>query len=236
MTGMGDEPTAITEGAGTRLVRWAGLPLAGAVVVFLLKLLANWLVTLRWTPFRGPLELVDSIPEPWATAGALGTGLVGGLVLSLIAHGERLAVTVSPDEVQLAGDEYSASFPRDEVVAVFHDRNQLVLLGSDTGELARRPSELDKAAVASAFRDHGYPWHDSDPHADEYRRWVPGMEGLPSGANALFAARAKDLSSDDAKELRAELRAELLDELRREATTNGTVPASTTGTDAGTSV
>jgi hypothetical protein len=171
----------------------------------LLKLLANWAVTLSWTPFRGPLELVDSIAEPWATAGALGIGLVGGLVLALMAHGERLDVAVSPERVRLVGDEYEATFDRADVTAVFVDRNQLVLLGSDTGELVRRPSELEVAALASAFTGNDYPWRDGDPHADEYRRWVPGMEGLPAGANALLTERAKDTTSDDAKELRAEL-------------------------------
>ncbi|MDQ3786720.1 MAG: hypothetical protein M3422_05675 [Actinomycetota bacterium] len=198
---MGDE--RISESTGTRLVRWAGLPVAGALVVWLLKLLANWAVTLRWTPFRGPLELVDSIAEPWATVGALVVGLVGGLVLALIAHGERLDVTVSPDHVRLVGDEYDETFTREDVTAVFVDRNQLVLLGSDTGELVRRPSELDVAALRAAFTRHGYPWRDGDPHADEYRRWVPGVEGLPPGANALLTAREKN--PDDAEELRAEL-------------------------------
>ncbi|WP_459716773.1 YqeB family protein [Actinophytocola sp. KF-1] len=198
---MGDE--RISESTGTRLVRWAGLPVAGAVVVWLLKLLANWAVTWPWAPFRGPMELVDSVPEPWATVGALGVGLVGGLVLALIAHGERLDVTVSPGHVRLVGDEYDETFARDDVSAVFVDRNQLVLLGSDTGELVRRPSELDVAALRAAFTRHGYPWRDGDPHAGEYRRWVPGVEGLPPGANALLTARAKN--PDDADELRAEL-------------------------------
>ncbi|GAB1513829.1 hypothetical protein JCM33774_58710 [Actinophytocola sp. KF-1] len=201
MVVVGDE--RISESTGTRLVRWAGLPVAGAVVVWLLKLLANWAVTWPWAPFRGPMELVDSVPEPWATVGALGVGLVGGLVLALIAHGERLDVTVSPGHVRLVGDEYDETFARDDVSAVFVDRNQLVLLGSDTGELVRRPSELDVAALRAAFTRHGYPWRDGDPHAGEYRRWVPGVEGLPPGANALLTARAKN--PDDADELRAEL-------------------------------
>lgn len=203
MDAMGDD--RVTESTGTLLVRWAGLPLAGALVVWLLKLLANWAVTWSWTPFRGPVELIDSIPEPVATLGALGIGLVGGLVLSLMAHGERLGVTVSPERVRLLGDEYDASFDRADISAVFVDRGQLVLLDTDTCELARRPSELDVTALAAVFTRNGYPWQDGDPHADEYRRWVPGMAGLPTGANALLTARAKDLGSDDAKELRAEL-------------------------------
>lgn len=206
MAGMGDDK--ITEGAGVLLTRWAGLPVAGAVVGWLVKLLASWLVTLKWVPFKGPLELIDSIPEPWATLGALVVGLVGGLVLSLMWHGERLTVSVSSARVQLEGDEYAAAFDRDEVAAVFVDKRHLVLLGEDTGELARRPSDLDTAALNAAFTRHDYPWQDADPHAGEYRRWVPDMEGLPLGANALLAVRAKKLASlddTDAKELRSEL-------------------------------
>ena len=203
---MGD--AKITESTSVLAVRWAGLPVAGAVVVLLLKLLANWLVTLRWTPFRGPLELVDSIPEPWATLGALGVGLVGGFVLSIVAHGDRLAVTVSPEQVRLAGDRYDAIFKRADIGAVFVDK-QLVLLGRDTGELARRPSELDAAALQEAFTQHGYPWRDDDPYAGEYRRWVPDMAGLPPGANALLAARAKKLTAFDDADVRA-LRTELV--------------------------
>jgi hypothetical protein len=190
----------ITESTGVLLIRWAGLPAAGTLAVLLVKLLANWLVTLPWVPFKGPLELVDSVPEPWATLGALGLGFVGGLVLSLMAHGDRLAVTVRPEHVHLAGDEYEATFERADLSAVFVDKGQLVLLGRDTGELARRPSELDTAKLAAAFTGHGYPWHDEDPH--EYRRWVPDMEGLPPGANALLAARAR---AQDDRELRTEL-------------------------------
>jgi hypothetical protein len=200
---MGDDK--ITESPGVLVVRWAGLPAAGALVVWLLKLLATWLVTLPWVPFRGPLKLVDAIPEPWATLGALGVGLVGGLVLSLMAHAERLAVTVSPQQVRLACDNYEATFEPAEVGAVFVDRRQLVLLGHDTGELTRQPSELDTATLKAAFTRHGYAWQDDDPHVGEYRRWVPDMEGLPPSADALLAERAKKLDGSDAHELRAEL-------------------------------
>lgn len=206
MSRMGDDK--ITESARILLLRWAAVPVAGAAVVWLLKLLAGWAVTLPWVPFRGPLELVDSIPEPWATVGALGVGLVGGLVLSLMWHGEWLAVTVSPERVLLEGDEYAAEFERADIAAVFVDRSHLVLLGHDTGELVRRPSELDVAALKAAFTRHDYPWRDGDPHAGEYRRWVPDAAGLPPGANALLSARSKVLGSlddADAKELRAEL-------------------------------
>lgn len=206
MAGVGEDK--ISESTSVLVARWVGLPLGGAAAVLSLKLMAGWLVTLAWVPFKGPLRLIDSIPEPWATLGALAVGFVGGLVLALMWHGERLGVTVSPERVILEGDEYTASFERADVAAVFVDKKQLVLLGHDTGELARRPSELEVAALKAVFTRFDYPWRDGDPHAGEYRRWVPDIPGLPPGANALLSARSKRLDSiddTDAKELRAEL-------------------------------
>lgn len=197
--------TVVEEGSGTRLVRWVGLPAAGTVAVWLLKLAAEWLVTLRWVPFKGPLELIDSIPEPAATLGALGVGLVIGVLLALTAHSESLTVAVSDEQVTLTdGENRTSTFPREQVSAVFRDRNRLVLLGPDTGELARKTHDLSPERLSEAFHAHGYPWTDGDPHAERYRRWVPDTPGLPTGANALLTARDK-AGSDDSKELRAEL-------------------------------
>ena len=204
MRRMGED--RVTESTSVALVRWVGLPVAGAAVVWLLKVLVGWLVTLPWVPFKGPMRLVDSIPEPWATLGALGVGLLGGLVFSFVAHGERLAVTVRDDHLRLEGDEYDASFDRADVSAVFVEKNQLVLLGTDTGELARRPSELDRTRLAAAFRDHGYPV----ARRRSARRRLPQVGAGHAGAAAgrrthCLVARAKSSDTDDVKELRAEL-------------------------------
>ncbi len=197
--------TVVDEGSGTKLVRWVGLPAAGTVAAWLLKLAAEWLVTLRWVPFKGPLELIDSIPEPAATLGALGVGLVIGVLLALTAHSESLTVEVSDEQVTLTdGENRTSTFPREQVSAVFRDKNRLVLLGPDTGELARKTHDLSVAQLEETFRAHGYPWTDGDPHTERYRRWVPDTPGLPTGANALLTARDK-ADSDDSKELRAEL-------------------------------
>jgi hypothetical protein len=114
-------------------------------------------------------------------------------------------VTVDDETVTLDASERISTFRRDEVSAVFRDRKQLVLLGTDTAELDRRPCELSSDRLAEAFRTHGYPWTDADPHAARYRRWVADMPGLPEDANVLLAARQKKLKSNDAKELRRQL-------------------------------
>jgi len=127
------------------------------------------------------------------------------VVLALTAHSESLTVTVADDQVVLTdGENHTSTFPREQVSAVFREGSKLVLLGQDTAELARKPHDLSVSQLADAFRAHGYPWTDADPHTERYRRWVPETPGLPVGANALFTARDK-ADSDDSKELRTEL-------------------------------
>lgn len=197
--------TVVAESTSARVLTWILLPAGGAVLGWLLQLLAGWLATWRYMVFRGPLELIGSIPAPWDTIGSLGVGLLAGLVLAAMVAHESLTVAVDDDTVMLEGSDRVSTFRREEVSAVFVDRKQLVLLGADTGELDRRPCELNRDQLAEAFRAHGYPWTDGDPHAEEYRRWVPDTPGLPEGANVLLSARQKNLKSDDAKELRGEL-------------------------------
>ncbi|MFE6237140.1 hypothetical protein [Cellulosimicrobium sp. NPDC057862] len=75
-------------------------------------------------------------------------------------------------------------------------------------ELLHVRTELATGRLAAAFRSHGWPWHDDDPWADEFRRWVPGDPSLPPSADAVLRARAAMLRSDktaDAAELRREL-------------------------------
>jgi hypothetical protein len=127
----------ITESTGIQLAGWAGVPVACALVLWLL------------------------LPEPWATACALGV-LVAGLVLVSLAHGDRFGVTVSADRVRLVGTGPDTTFERAEITAVFVERGQLVLLGEDV-ELARQPSQLDVQALADVFTRHGYPWRTRAP-------------------------------------------------------------------------
>ncbi|MEV0455072.1 YqeB family protein [Catellatospora methionotrophica] len=206
-----DAQTVVAVPAGERaLIAW-GFPIAGMAVGWLLKAAAGWIAGLSWAPFQGPFKLVAQIPEPWATVGALALGLVTGVLLVLTAVGERLTVTVSDDAAVLARvDGPSRTVARAHVAAVFTDGKQLVLQGADGWEHAREGSDLRPAELRAAFTAHGYPWRDDgDPHRDLFRLWVPDLPGLPEGANALLAARAKALSKRehaDASVLREELR------------------------------
>ncbi|NUT28549.1 MAG: hypothetical protein HOV84_22010 [Streptomyces sp.] len=196
----------VAESAWVLVLFWVG---CGALVGWLVVLLAGWLVTLPWAPLDKPAELVSSVPEPWRTVGAVGVGAVLGLGLGLLAVHESLAVRVSRRRVVLTVRDASQEFGRDEVALVVRDGKQLVLLGPDGMEIARERCDLSWQRVSDAFGGQGYRWSDEDPHREEFRRWVPGMPGLPEGADALLRARAaareKDGNSEDVRELRREL-------------------------------
>ncbi|MFE9647364.1 hypothetical protein ACFYO0_25250 [Streptomyces sp. NPDC006365] len=205
-TARADQPTVLAEST------WGVLALcvvAGAVVGELVRLLAGWLVTLRWAPFKGPAKLLDSVPEPWVTIGAVAVGALLGLFASFVLLHESLSVRVCDRHVVLTIRDESEEFARDKIRLAFPDGKQLVLLGHHSEELAREDCGLDKRRLADAFTEHGYTWADADPHLAEFRRWVPDTPGLPEGANALFMAREKALKkqgdAEDARELRKEL-------------------------------
>ncbi|MGV9302916.1 MULTISPECIES: YqeB family protein [unclassified Nonomuraea] len=180
----------------------------GAVLGWVVKLLARWLVSLPWAPFQGPAKLLNSFPEPGLTVGVVAVGALAGLLLGLTALHESLTVTVSDTQVTLSTRDETQVVERGDIALAFKDGKQLVLLGHHGGEAAREETDLSAKRLSRAFTKHGYGWADADPHDDAYRLWVPGASGLPDGANAVLAARAKALKADkggDARELRKEL-------------------------------
>ncbi|MEV0776607.1 hypothetical protein [Streptomyces sp. NPDC050428] len=182
---------------------------AGALVGWLVKLLANWLVTLRWAPMKGPAELLNSIPEPWLTLLGVVVGVLLGVLLGFITLYESLTVRVSDTHVTLTIHDESRDLRRADLGPVFLDGKTLVLLGLHTEEAAREPCDLDRADVAAAFTGHGYAWVAEDPHKADFHLWVPDTPGLPVGANALLSARAhamrKTGTAEDVRALRDEL-------------------------------
>ncbi|MGY5125437.1 YqeB family protein [Streptomyces nigrescens] len=204
-----DKTTVLAQPAWSVALVHLALVLLGAGAGWLVKVLAEWLVTLSWAPMQGPAKLLTSVPEPWLTVGLLSAGTALGLIVGLIAQHEELSVVVSDERVTLTRKAKGQEFARDRVARVFLDGKQLVLLDADTGELARETCELNAQRVADAFSAHGYSWADQDPYKDDFRRWVSDMPGLPQGANALLKARAqlldKKSSTEDLRELREEL-------------------------------
>jgi hypothetical protein len=202
--------TVVAEPGWQRLLVWIGFPLLGLAAGWLLKSAAGWVASLPWAPFQGPFKLVDSVPDPHATIGALIVGGLAGLMVATLAALDRLTVTVADDQVTFARGGVTHAVKRALVGAVFLDGKRLVLLGRATEELAgEEASDLEADRLRHAFVVHGFPWRpDGDPYRDEYQRWVDDVPSLPASANALLRARARALAKGDGDEV-AQLRADL---------------------------
>ncbi|SIR05696.1 YqeB family protein [Micromonospora avicenniae] len=204
----GDARTRVGGGAAELALMWGGFPPLGAGAGWLLAAAAGWLADLRWVPLRGLFEALSRLPQPQVSIGAAVLGALAGLLLAGAGTAERLTVTVDRERVALRRDGKRQETPRHQVRVVLVDGGDLVLLDGDGGELLRERSELDRNRLRAAFRAHGWPWAEEDPHRAAYRLWVPGLPGLPAGADALLRARERAIERDrrnDARELRREL-------------------------------
>ncbi|MEV5975999.1 hypothetical protein [Streptomyces sp. NPDC052114] len=206
----GDKLSGTADGKATELgvprrdlvLLLVGLPLLGLLLGLALPRLARWASGSPVLPWRDGVEFVGRLDAPWQTALVMAAGLVAGLVLAFVALAEPMTVKLTDERVVVEQDDRTRSFERADVAAVFLDGRQLVLLGADSGELARGRHEARPAELAEAFRAHGYPWRAADPHAALFRRWIPGTPDLPAEAHALLAARKAALKRDAARDAR----------------------------------
>jgi len=205
-----DDATQVGYGAVGKAMFFLIPAVLGAGLGLALHYLLGWLLGLPWLPFQGPLKLLDSIPDQIALPVLMGLGVVAGVIFGVIALSDELEVTVTRDSVRLQRGDLDRTVRRSAVDSVFLDGKRLVLLGPDTNELAREKTDQSAARIAAAFTAHGYPWRtDGDPREADYRLWSASAVGLPAGADALLAVRAKALGDSkrtaDAADLRAEL-------------------------------
>ncbi|GAA3076603.1 YqeB family protein [Streptosporangium carneum] len=202
------EPSVVRHSAGTHLFLWTVFPFGGAAVGWLLSQAPGWITRIPALPTMEKIEFLARLSGPVMTAVLVVAGLVAGCVVTLMAYDDIVTVEVTPDRTSITRSGDTKTLDRELVGAVFVDGKHLVLLGGDTGELAREKTDHGGDKLRSAFEAHGYPWHDGDPHKGEFQRWVDGMPGLDSHAQAILRARQKALEakdSDDVAELRAEL-------------------------------
>jgi hypothetical protein len=202
------EPTELGYGSFGRTMFLVVPAVIGALLGWGLVALLDWLLGLPWIPMRGPLTLLDSVPDAIALPALIGLGIVAGVLFGVYALQDELFVTVDDHEVRLKHGDADRRLPRTAVHAVFLDRKDLVLLGDDGNELAREKTDRPAARLAEAFTRHGYPWRDADPRAGDFRLWTATAQGLPGGAGALLSMRARALQDNkntDAADLRAEL-------------------------------
>jgi hypothetical protein len=205
-----EQTTTVATPVWARAAVWTGLPVVGAALLLGVDRLADVVVRLPWAPLRGPFRLVQNVPEPQATIGALVLGAIAGLILAGFVDAESLTVRLSGREVVLRRPGTTRTVPRPDVALAFRDNDKLVLLGRTGRELAREPCHLPVKRLAPAFRSQGIAWSDRDPYADAYRRWIPDSPDVPADANAVFAARQEALKSGDGRDI-----TELRDELAR---------------------
>jgi hypothetical protein len=183
--------------------------LIGAGLGWALTVLVDLLLGLPWIPFRGPLSLIDSVPDQIAVPVLIGLGLLVGVIFGLYALHEELSITVDGQRVRLRRGDADRRLDRTAVADVFLDGKDLVLLGHDSNELARERTDRPAGRLADAFSQHGYPWRaDGDPRGGDFRLWSENAQGLPAAARAMLSMRAralKDKKKGDAADLRTEL-------------------------------
>lgn len=201
--------TVVAVPLAERLLAWLALPLLGAGAGWLLSAIADWVAGLPWAPFQGPFKLLASLPEPYATVGALLLGAVAGLALALAAADEYVTVAVADDQITIRRGNTAQTFPRSAIGGLFVEGKALVLLSTAGVELARETAEFNVARLREALQTHGYPpLGEGDPYKERYQRWLEDEPELGPRANALLRARARALEKND-KEDAALLRAEL---------------------------
>ncbi|HEV2928605.1 MAG TPA: hypothetical protein VGW74_07930 [Propionibacteriaceae bacterium] len=183
--------------------------LAGAGLGWALTAVLDWLLSLSWIPFRGPLNLIDSVPDQIALPVLIGLGLVAGIVFGLYALHEELSITVDNERVRLQRGNADRRLDRTDIADVFLDGKDLVILGHDSNELAREKTDRPAARLAEVFSHYGYRWRaEGDPRAGDFRLWSESAQGLPAGARPMLSMRAralKEKKAADAADLRAEL-------------------------------
>lgn len=167
----------------------------GAGLSFLVKPLVNWIIGLIGDA-PGPLRLAAALPTAWAVPVLTVVGLLAGALLAAQAKKEALELTVDPVGVHLKQDGAERYLQRDQIDAVFQDGKDLVFLDATTRQLARhKSSDLSKPQIREAFERFGYAWAGmTDPHENEFRKWLDGQPGLDDEANALLRARSRALS------------------------------------------
>ncbi|GAA3081178.1 hypothetical protein ACFQ0X_30775 [Streptomyces rectiviolaceus] len=201
-----DRTTVLGYPRGDLLTVLIGMPLVGLLLGLGLPPLARWLSGSPVLPWRDGITFVGSLDEPWQVAVAMGAGLVVGLVAGLLIAVtetvETLKLKLTDQELAAEQHERTRTIERARVSAVFLDGKELVVLDETSRQFARGVHKTAAPALARAFRSHGYPWQDTDPHASLFQRWIPGAPGLPAEGQAVLAARKAALKRDAKEDVR----------------------------------
>lgn len=185
-------------------------PILGAILGWFLPTIAGWIIKLPFIPFQGVLEWLSTLESPWVAIITASIGAIAGIIFTLYAFSETLSIRIKDTEKELwlkmKGKE--TIIHKNDISAIYLDRKKLVILDTNGAELYRETTDTKKDKVKYAFNQHGYPWKDNDPFANQYHRWVANHPDLSAHINTLLAEREralKDGETDEAKVLRKDL-------------------------------
>ena len=183
-----------------------GLPLLGAGLGLALPALARQLVKLPVMPAEKLVEFAGSLGAAWHLLVLAVLGAALGAGAGVIGLSESLVLTLDDTRLRSegGGGDGEESLRREDVGAVFADGKELVVLAGDSRQLLRGEHAAPARKLAEAFRAHGWPWHESDPYADLWQRWIPRAPAAPAELDAILAARKEALkrkAKDDVREL-----------------------------------
>lgn len=142
-------------------------------------------------PVVALIASIDSVPEILAN-GVLWALIALVVIRAIQRESARIELSASEVRCQLDGELFVAE--RDEVGAVFLDGKLLTLLGRNSEQLFRGPTQASRARLAAAFTALNYPWRDQDPFADLFQPWSPAAGVLPDAADMLLSARGSALA------------------------------------------
>lgn len=200
--------TTVRHSTALHAALWTILPTVGALVGFALSRVPSWIAALAWFPNQAKMtELADVIGFK-VTLVLVVAGFLVGCFLAVMAYDYIVSVTIDDENVTIKRSDEETTLSATDVNCAFVDEGHLVLLGSASEELAREKTGLSLDALQVAFASHGYSWHERDPYADSFTRWVDGASGLSQDANAILRARQIALDGGDSADQR-ELRTEL---------------------------
>lgn len=197
-------PTIVRHSGWFHVMLWTALPILGGIVGGVASRLPGWIAQLPWFPNQAKIAELSEVVGVKTTVSLIVAGVIVGIVLAMMAYDEMVTVTVSADRIAIErANTPPIELAGHDVTGVFTENKALITLGTSGTELAREPIDLPISRLEDAFRAHGYVWHDHDPYADNFTRWVDGATALSRDAHALLRARHDELENDgDAADLR----------------------------------
>ncbi len=98
--------------------------------------------------------------------------LIAGSALTFFTFHESLEMSIYDDKVILKLRNEETILNKKDILLVFLDKKQLVLLGNDEKEIFRYKQELKENTVRTAFLQHHYSWSDKEPFKEDFQKWV----------------------------------------------------------------